>query len=336
MTQYFLGVDTGATKTHAMIATGDGEVIAIGKGGSGNHEGVGYDGVKLALKTAVSEALAMAGITVDQISGAGFGIAGYDWPSEKPDTLDAISVLGLTCPLDCVNDMVVGLIAGAEKGWGVVIDAGTGTNARSRTLDGREGMVTGMGGMFGEHGGAGDLVRQAVIAAAFEWSKRGPETQLSRMLLDLTGASDLTDLLEGLTLEKYHLSAAAAPMVFRVAEEGDPVAVERIAWLGRELAESVLAVVKQVDIQDQEFDVVMIGSLFKGGPLLTYPMIQRVHEEAPGARFYPLLAPPVVGGVMLSMQLAGFDPTPIRQKLIESAQQMVERSAAVEPAIEEE
>src|SRR5512142_2345721 len=223
MTQYFLGVDTGATKTHALIADETGLMVGFGLAGPGNHEGVGYEGVELALKTSVSQALAMAGLKVEQIAGAGFGIAGYDWPSERQATLDTIATLGLRAPVEAVNDMVVGLIAGASQGWGVVIDAGTGTNCRGRTPDGREGMITGLGGWFGEYGGAGDLVRAAVRAVAYEWSRRGPATRLSAEFLNLTGASSLTDLLEGLTPEKYHLGADLAPLVFQVAEAGDAV-----------------------------------------------------------------------------------------------------------------
>lgn len=322
MAAYYLGVDTGATKTHALIADAQGNLLGHGKAGCGNHEGVGYDGVKEALSTAFAQALAMSGLAVEQIAGAGFGIAGYDWPSERPDTLDAISVLGLTCPIEAVNDMVVGLIAGAEKGWGVVIDAGTGTNCRGRTLDGREGYMTGMGGMFDEHGGAGDLVAGAVRMAAHEWSKRDPKTRISEELLRVTGASNLTDLLEGLTLEKYHIGASFAPVVFRVAEEGDPVARELIAWEGTELGESVCAVVRQMCIERETFDVIMIGSMFNGGPLLIEPMVRKVHSLAPGAEFTRLEAPPVIGGVMLGMQMAGKDFTPVRDTLIANAKKL--------------
>ncbi len=323
MTQFFLGVDTGATKTHALIADETGRALGFGAAGPGNHEGVGYDGVELALKTSVSQALGMAGLTIDQIAGAGFGIAGYDWPSERQPTLETIATLGLHAPMEAVNDMVVGLIAGASQGWGVVIDAGTGTNCRGRTPDGREGMITGLGGWFGEYGGAGDLVRAAIRAVAYEWSKRGPATRLSAEFLRLTGARDLTDLLEGLTLEMYHLRAGLAPLIFQVAEAGDPVAREIIAWLGSELGESILAIVRQIGIQDLSFEVVMIGSLFNGGPLLIEPMISKVHELSPGACFTRLHAPPVAGGILLGMQQAGRDFLPIRERLLEEARKMV-------------
>jgi N-acetylglucosamine kinase-like BadF-type ATPase len=321
MTAYFLGVDTGASKTHALVADDQGRVMGLGQAGPGNHEVVGYDGVRLALRSAVGQALFQSDLSTSDISGAGFGIAGYDWPSEKPDTLDAISILGLSCPLEAVNDMVVGLVAGASQGWGIVIDAGTGTNCRGLAPDGREGYMTGMGGMFGEHGGGGDLVAAAVRAAAYHWSRRGPATRISDELMRLTGTSTLTELLEGLTMAHYHVGASFAPTVFRIAEEGDPVSQEIITWLGEELGESVLAVVRQLGFEQESFEVVMIGSLFKGGPLLVKPMVRKVHSLAPGARFTPLLAPPVAGGVLLGMQQAGFDFRPIREKLLESTRQ---------------
>ncbi len=325
MSEFFLGVDTGATKTHALIADDTGQVIGYGKAGPGNHEVVGYPGVIQALQSAVRQALTNAGLSIEEINGAGFGIAGYDWPSERQPTLEAIHTLGLSAPLEAVNDMVVGLIAGASQGWGVVIDAGTGTNCRGRTPDGREGMITGMGDWFGEHGGGSDLVHEAVRRVAWEWSKRGPKTQLSAALLGLTGASSLTDLLEGLTLEKYYINSSFAPLVFQIAAEGDAVAREIIAWLGNELGESILAVVRQIEIQLLDFEVVMIGSLFNGGSLLIEPMIARVHTLAPYARFTRLKAPPVTGGVLLGMQIAGRDFLPIRERLLASACLVLEK-----------
>ena len=80
MTQYFLGVDIGATKSHALIADENGQAIGFGQAGTGNHELVGWDGLQNTLHTITNQALAAAEITKAQIAGAGFGVAGYDWP----------------------------------------------------------------------------------------------------------------------------------------------------------------------------------------------------------------------------------------------------------------
>ena len=81
MTRYFLGVDTGATKSHALIADGSGRALGFGEGGPGNPDSVGHEGLADVLRAITQEALTGAGISKDEIAGAGFGIAGYDWPS---------------------------------------------------------------------------------------------------------------------------------------------------------------------------------------------------------------------------------------------------------------
>ena len=43
--KYYLGVDVGGTKTHALIADDTGQALGFATGGPGNWEGVGYDGL---------------------------------------------------------------------------------------------------------------------------------------------------------------------------------------------------------------------------------------------------------------------------------------------------
>ena len=78
--KYYLGVDVGGTKTHALIADETGQAVGFGTGGPGNWEGVGYDGLTRVLLDAFARAAQQAGIGIDQIAGAGLGIGGYDWP----------------------------------------------------------------------------------------------------------------------------------------------------------------------------------------------------------------------------------------------------------------
>ncbi len=306
MTRYFLGVDVGSSKTHALIADEQGRVVGFGKSGAGNHEVVGYDGLADALNTAVGEALAMAGISRVDIAGAGFGVAGFDWPSEKAATLEAIDTLEFDAPVEAVNDAVLGLLAGAADGWGVAVVAGTGCNCwgRDQTHQ-RYGQVTGASLRMGEAAGAGELVAKAVQVIAHAWTKRGRPTRLTEAFLDYTGLDSATTLLQQIATEELYLPARMAPLVFEVAAAGDEVANEIIRWAGCELGELVNAVVRQLRFERCEFDMVMVGSLFNGGPMLIEPMRQTIQPVAPGARLVRLTVPPVVGAVVLGMEQAG-------------------------------
>lgn len=305
MTRYFLGVDVGHTKSHALITDESGAVLGFGKGGSGAHEGEDYTRFRTVVGGVIDQATREAGISTQQISGAGFGIGSYDWPSEREPHLQAIETLGLTCAFEIVNDSIPGLLAGSNRGWGISVVAGTSFNCRGWTPDRREGRVLGFGLHFGEGAGSAELVTKAIQSVGAAWRMSGPPTQLTQAFVDLAGVRSVEKLLEDLTVERCHIGAEAAPLVFRVAAQGDEVAQEAIRWAGRELGSLVLAVCRQLSFQDADFDVVMSGSFFKGGPLVVEALKETVLDEAPHARFIHLTAPPVVGSVLLGMEMAG-------------------------------
>ena len=197
--RYFLGIDVGSSKTHALIADEEGICIGFGNVGGGNHQGVGYERLTDVLQKSFQGASEMAGIAKDQIVGAGFGVAGYDFPSEREDHLQAIAPLGLSCPLEIVNDGANGLISGTSHGVGVNVTAGSGTNCRGLGKDGKEGRIVGNGVMFGEYGGAIEIVHRAMQFVNYAWIKRTPPTKLTQIFLEATGAKDEADLMEGLS-----------------------------------------------------------------------------------------------------------------------------------------
>jgi N-acetylglucosamine kinase-like BadF-type ATPase len=316
MTSYFLGVDIGGSKSHALISDKHGNALGFGVYGPGNHEAVGYEGLALALRSVTENATEMAGLTKAQISAAGFGVAGYDWPSERQPTLDAIATIGLDAPLEAVNDTIIGLLAGATQGWGVAVVAGTGTNCWGWDKDHRVGRVTGVG--YGEYGGAGDLIHRALSAIAFEWTRRGPKTLLTPEFLRLTGARDTPSLIEGIEMGEYYLGSDYAPLIYKVAVQGDPVAHSIIEWGGKELGASALAVIRQLNFQKLDFEVVLVGSLYQMGEMLINPMRQVITSEAPHAHLVGLSSPPVVGGVLLAMQQLELETSHIRDQLITS------------------
>ena len=316
MNGYYLGADVGSTHTRVLVADEHGNVVSYGEGGPGNQEVVGYDGLARALGEAAAQALAEAEIDKGHILGAGFGVSGYDWPSDREATLEAIRTLGLEAPMEVVNDTLLGLLAGSSRGWGIVLISGSGCNCRGWDRDHqRQGRVTGVGPDMGEGAGGSELMRKVRQALAYQWTQRGPVTALTPLMLEYAGAPNLPDLIEGLVHKRYRLGTAAAPLVFQAAQQGDQVALDLLRWAGEELAELVKAVVRQLDFQELDFDVVMSGGMFAGGALLIEPLKNSVHRLAPGARFVRLESPPVVGAVLLGMKAAGKSYIEARQKL---------------------
>lgn len=324
MSSYYLGVDIGASKSHALIADEHGCAAGVGLGGPGNHEVVGWDGLRETLHAVVHQALGAAGVTRGQIAGAGFGIAGYDWPGEREPTMRAVESLRLDAPLEAVNDAVIALLAGAEAGWGVAVVAGTSNNCRGRDWNGQEGRVTGCGPAFGEYGGASEVVAKAVEAISLAWTMRGPATELTAEFVGLMGAADAAHLLEGLSLGHYRLSHLLAPLVFDAAAHGDAVAQQIVRWAGTELGSLALGVIRQLGFEEIDFQVILAGSLYCGSPVLAEAMRETIHAVAPRAHLIRLSAPPVVGGVLLGMDQANVQRAAgVRRKLIESTSELL-------------
>jgi N-acetylglucosamine kinase-like BadF-type ATPase len=321
---YFLGADLGATKTHSLIVDETGRALGFGESGPGNHETVGYDGMFHAMYESMEQALHVAGLTRADITGAGFGVAGFDWSSEYEITAKTIDRLGLTTPYRFVNDAVLGLVAGSEEGWGVVVVSGTGSNGRGWDREHkREGRVTGHGVMMGEGAGGTELMHRCMQLVGYSWSKRGPKTAIADALIAHVGAKDLEDLLRGYTMYEYDLGAYAAPIVFRVANEGDQVARELIHWAGCELGELANAIIRQLEFEELVFDVVMTGSMFKGGAILIDPMRETIHKLAPKARLVRLDVPPVIGSVLIGMEASGIKPTSSIREILKETVLMV-------------
>jgi N-acetylglucosamine kinase-like BadF-type ATPase len=318
--RYYLGADLGATKTHTLIADETGRALGFGESGPANHESVGYDGMFQSMYDGLEQALQTAGLKRGHIKGAGFGVAGYDWPSEIEATAAVIDRMGLNAPYKFVNDAVPGLIAGSDEGWGVVVVSGTGSNCRGWDREHqREGRVTGHGVLMGEGAGGSELMHRCMQIVGYSWTKRLPKTALADAIIAYVGAKDLEDLMRGYTTYEYQVGAEAARIVFRVAEEGDEAARDLICWAGTELGEMANAVIRQLEFENLAFDVVMTGSMFDGGARLIEPMRETIHTLAPRARLVRLHVPPVVGAVILGMEADAFRATPeIRKAIRES------------------
>jgi N-acetylglucosamine kinase-like BadF-type ATPase len=201
-----------------------GQCVGFGKAGGGNHQSVGYDGLTDVLHDSFTQACKSQGWMRHQITGAGFGVAGYDFPSDRESHLQAIASLGLSCPLDVVNDGMNGLLAGATRGIGVNVTAGHPTMPADAAKTGREGRIVGNGITFGEFGGAYEIAARGLQMVNYAWIKRIPPTALTQIYIDAVGAKDEADLMEGLSNSQYHLFPYLARKVIEAARQGDEAA----------------------------------------------------------------------------------------------------------------
>jgi len=317
-----LGIDGGASKTHAVLVDEKGKVQGVGHAGSSNWESVGLDGAQAAFEQAVREAVANAGIARTDIAAAGYGLAGLDWPSDEDRLGPVIDTLGLSGPRQMVNDAFLPLRAGTANGVGLGAIAGTGTCVVGRNRAGELARSFGAGYPFTDWGGAGDIAGGAIHAIAAAYKGLGPETALAERMVAATGCADVDELMEGLMRWEIQIGSKFAPQVFEAADAGDAPAQDLIRRAGTTIGANAVAVARRLGLLDVPFPLVTAGGVFSSqNKLLNDSLLEAMHAQGAQVELRYWEAPPVVGAVLLGLDLLELDVLPDTNTLAARVQQ---------------
>jgi N-acetylglucosamine kinase-like BadF-type ATPase len=259
----FLGVDGGQSGTTALIGDETGRILGRGEAGPCNHAGAAEGRAKL--ERAVRESVAAACAQADLDPGVHFDVACFGMsggPDEKRAILAAIVQAGRWI---VTTDAVIALAGATADGQGIITIAGTGSIAFGRNCAGRTARAGGWGYVFGDEGGAFDIVRQALRAALRMEEGWGPGTALHYVLLEATGCPDANAVLHAFYTSDWPRSRVAtlAPLVDRAAVAGDPIAGEILNRAAQDLAMLAASVRGQLWRPGEPAEVASIGGVFE-------------------------------------------------------------------------
>jgi N-acetylglucosamine kinase-like BadF-type ATPase len=312
MGAFFLGLDAGGTKTHCLVASGSGRVVGFAREGCGSYEGAGIAGARAAIKNAIGESLKSGGVPLEELTAVGLGVAGADLPQDyEMLSREVFDPLLKPIPYVLKNDSFAALRGGTRDSFGVVVNCGTGLIAAGRNRAGEEVRVGGLGPSFGDKTSGPDIAHEGLVAVFRADDGVEQPTMLAEMYIEATGTESVRDLLvkiyNGVIDQKM---LPGTKMVFRAAARGDAVAQRILAEAGKELARMGSAVINKLGMNEDGFDLVMAGSVFKGeSPVLIDEMRADVHHVAPSARLVMPLFEPVVGALLLGMELGAVAAT---------------------------
>ena len=166
-------------------------------------------------------------------------------------------------------------MAGATGGEpGIIVIAGTGSMVFGRNANGVTARAGGWGYIFGDEGGAFDLVRQALRAILRNEEGWGPPTALREALLEATGARDGNQLMHRLYTDAFPRDRVAgwAKLIDQAARAGDAVASDILAFAAQQLATLTAAVRRQLfgssTAWPGQVNVCYSGGVFGSDPLL--------------------------------------------------------------------
>ena len=197
-------------------------------------------------------------------------------------------------------------LSGATKGQpGIIVIAGTGSMAFGRNATGRAARAGGWGYVFGDEGGAFDIVRQALRESLRFEEGWGPATTLRDRLLKTTGARDANELLHRFYTPEFPRKriAALAPLVTEAAEAGDDAAEMVLRLATAQLALLAQNVHEQLFQQGEAVPVCYAGGVFSSD-LLRLNFIDEI-GRAIGCHAAPPSYDPVAGAVIEALRLDG-------------------------------
>jgi N-acetylglucosamine kinase-like BadF-type ATPase len=305
MLEYVLGVDGGASKTVALLATRDGHVVARAQVGGSNKQVAGVAATLATLDAAVAAVFAEAQLPPGMLAAACLGLSGVD----RAEDLALISGWAherrLAATLDIANDARLVIAAGTPAGVGVGLICGTGSIAFGATPDGREARAGGWGFALGDEGSGFDIARMALRAATAAADGRGPATLLLDVLLEhweLSQASDLIPLVYH-QYEPRRFMVEIPPLVKRCADAGDPLACDVLRCAGAELAQAVLAVARALGLGDGA-PLALAGSVIRHTPQLQHALVAALRQQGFLAEPVQLVDEPARGAVNVACRAA--------------------------------
>lgn len=301
-------MDGGQSGTAALIGDATGRILGEGEAGPCNHAGASEGRAKLerAVRRSVSEACRQAGLDAESIEfeAACFGMSGG--PEDKEEILRAIL---RTARLIVTTDAVTALAGATANGQGIITIAGTGSIAFGRNAAGRTARAGGWGFVFGDEGGAFDIVRQALRASLRVHEGWGPPTALLGVLLEATQSRDANHMLHRFYTDEWPRSrvAALAELVDRTAVEGDAVALDILNGAAMQLAMLAASVRTQLWRTGEPLELAYIGGVFQSGVVLE--RFRMLAEMETGVRVGPPHHGPAAGALLEAYRAAGLNPT---------------------------
>lgn len=259
---YYLGIDGGQSSTTALVANETGAIVGVGRSGPCNH----VTGAEARTKffEVVSDCLRQATRAIaSNPAELEFAAACLGFSGGAEDKTAYSRELVHSARIKVTNDAEIALTGALAGEPGIIVIAGTGSIAFGRNAEGRSARAGGWGYLFGDEGGAFDIVRRALRAVLQQEEGWGPKTILTPKLLLANNSPSANHLLHYLYAQPRNLIAMFGPIVTECANEGDSVAQNILIESARMLSYYVEGVYRNLFRSSERIPVAPIGGVFR-------------------------------------------------------------------------
>lgn len=299
-----VGVDGGGTKTQAVILDVNFAILGEGFAGPSNPLRVGIANAALAIREAIDRACEVAHLRRTDLVAAEVGLVGAGRPELSASMREALLSLGIG-KIVVVGDADIALYGATEGEPGLIVIAGTGSICCGINARGKRMCAGGWGPIAGDEGAGAWIARRALRAIAHAVDGRGPTTSLTAAACSYFHVSDPNDLSTAIyspTITNERL-AGFGRYVIEAATTKDRIAREILAEGGTELGSAAAAVIRNLKLDRETFQVAYVGGVFDGaGELVLSSMREEVRRGAPKAYLAPPRFSPAVAAARMARE----------------------------------
>jgi N-acetylmuramic acid 6-phosphate etherase len=299
------GVDGGGSKTLALVARPDGEVLGRGLAGGSNYIANGVESACEALDEALGQAIQAAGSSPEKIKTICLGLGGADRPEAQEIFHEWADRRFPGAGVEILTDAHLVLAAGTPDGWGVALIAGTGSIAWGRTPDGRMARCGGWGYLLGDEGSGYAIGLASLRAIARAFDGRADPTLLTELAMGHWSLTSVPDLVRQVHTPGQGNSgiAAFAELVELAEVRGDAVAQTIFRQAGDDLAQLVEKVIGSLGLA-APVPCALAGSMLVKGTALRQSFSVSAREL--NLELHPLIEvdEPAGGAILRARELA--------------------------------
>lgn len=303
-----VGVDGGGTRTRVLLCDATGAELARVEGSATALGSVTEQIAADIVRALVHEALSIAGYPDTRPSVCVAGVAGAGQERAAQALWAALAQRRIADDIAVHSDAAVAMDDAFGDSAGVLLIAGTGSVAFSRSPDGRIERCGGWGPNLGDEGSATWLGKRALAVVCAATDGREPETALTGTLLTALELEAAEELIPWAASASPAALAQLAPVVAQTASAGDLRANALISFCVEELMLHVRTLARRCFVDERAaIPVAFSGGLLSRGTLVRKRLEQRLKTAVPGAIIKSEEIDAARGAVRRARSLMGLD-----------------------------
>ncbi len=302
--KYVIGIDGGATKTTAVLADLNKNILAEKTSGPANFLIIGADKVAKTISDLILDLCNEAEINIQNIEVICMGLTGAGRDDDAEKIKNAVLDYWQKNYSNQIKNLIVTsdariALEGAFSGRpGIILIAGTGSIIFGKDRAGQLYRVGGFGRYIGDEGGGYSIGRLGLQAVAKSLDGRAPETKLLNILKEEFNIHNAEDLINKVYKENIDF-ASIAPLVIKCAEEGDESCREILRKEAEELVLHIRAIKDKIKVRTVYIS--FLGGLLTADNYYSKLLRKIILQRIEGVNVILPEHPPAYGAVLLAM-----------------------------------